>query len=1585
MSTLATSTINYYTIAEATVASENTIVCAEIIFDVKNFSKEILYNIRECRSIINLNSNNYKTYINFSISSDSDKDAVIAVKIWLDPTIEKPSFVNLSSADEVGISLNEFLRSGEKTLSVKVQLPVELTENKEECRASVYLRGWKASTSPVVTLNDIEQSKWPFTLDAAQKLMFPDLGGQKYETYRNKIIHDYAILDMDNLHNVIFLTYWGLKSQGTLSESYNQRNTVVGVGTRSHWDLGTECNLSTKEVIMNLPTYAQQEYHSERAVLSGSEICFDNFIKGSVLSPPEAFQDWVQYFVNSRGIRCDDVPSYEEFSYFELSAVSSLTDNASKITASFTIENVDSNTLYLLPNDNITIESISGSNSGILSRVGNKITYATGSGNNEELTFELSGTSALRLSEEKTNLIKFFIDKKIFNNDGVSEKIYFPSSASLKDNSIRFVSTDTGLETVHHLTSSGDTGLRFCNNLSHTSNYAHQDWQQGDYDVLYYVKKEYDEDGESVFSLNVVSEDLITSFSCTVSLSDYETLERVTPTVDESINPSVTELTISQLDGRDWSISYVPTPSIDKNDIKLFYFKLNNHLNTDDSGAVYPISFLDNGTFDEWARPLTSPLPLDNTEVSNHIDFSTCTSKDIYTLSKIDTDADIESDGTYKRALIKSGKTLTTEVPVSLVRDEANLISMVIKIPQITNNTRAQINIYPYEIYLGAPGANGDDASSPTIMVKHGTTEVLHAVSADVFVKNMCLTIWHDGRYLNVRTNGKTTSAKGTFQGTSSAHKIECLEPDPNFYYELAEVVTAKVKSFTLDRKGSIDRIISLEGFLGNKWGFQKCLTNNIHSDGILFERLYRPIHFNQAELLVNYFQRGKGWPNEVNLHTDSQETKKKFYIQNISVNGSDKNSFENPCFAKPAEQTRKIYLKYFEDGEEIWADFSDDDISAFIIDFEYPIQSERISIGDYFSHKISDDRKRIIFFPWKQKEFKPVIATSPPKKIATMKFAKNSIVAWQAANNLNYVSYANKDVFEQVLRSLLLKKTTFDVTNLVASLQKGTKPELIQSGTVATPTVSYSIVENCASGNNDLAVTVNFAGDTNKKYLFSDEIISSTTEDLDFSVPASCEDIIQKHWVLEGPDGAAIRGVVSVVVPDSCLPSLISPVQQNISYNVEEKLDFSSYSGSLYELDFDSEKVKINNIYSQNGAFTVKALEAGIEVVGTLKVNYGNGCSSITTVTLNSQTYASTVIESFDVVNCDYDCQYEVNLCWPLSEVGTSKYKINFNGSEETVTYSSQECDDKACYVKYVDVSDSEQNISYTITPIVGTTESTSVMTGEVSLPAVVRPSVPEETIIVSSASNPPQIDLQWSPITEAYAYSVWRKYPWQTSWQRLEVLSGAATTSYTDDSIEYIYGCGEVYSVEYRVSSIGEKCSSGNPNGSWVPGSSDVVATLEKIPLPPILPAEISTDFCTDFPVSGTLSGLTGRLVPGETRWVVSGSGLSGFTVTEATGDWSYDASAGSDQQVNVYAVNCELSSSYVTLNFVYDASCQFMGCPSEEKQLEDMNLCRYGVVNSEYGGPDPIPFAKRERNAANIRESETDYEVISRNATN
>ena len=1580
MSTLATSrttdtTTKYYTLTEATVASEEIIVCAEIIFDVKDFSKEILKNIQE--SIVSLNSKNYKSIVKFSISSDSDKDATIVVKVWLDPTII-PTFVNLASASETNKSLSELLLSGTKTLSVKVQLPVELAENEEECRASVYLREWKASTSPISSLNDIDQSKWPFTLDAAQQLMFPQLGDETYETYRKKTIHDYAILDVDSLHSVIFLTYWGLHSQGVLAQSYEEQSSVI-VG--EHWDLGTECNLSTKEVIINLPTYAQQEYHSEQVALSGSELCFDNFIKGSVLSPPEAFQDWIQYFANSRSISCDDVPSYDQFSYFELSAASSLTDSVSKLTASFTIENVDSNTLYLLSNDNVTIESISGSNSGILSIVGNKITYATGSGNNEELTFGLSGTSALRLSEEKTNLIKFFIDKKIFNNDGVSEKIYFPSSASLKDNNINFIS-DTGLATKHHLTSSGDTGLRLCNNLSHTSNYAHQDWQRGDYDVLHYVKKEYDENEESVFSLNVVSEDLITSFSCTASLSDYETLERVTPTVDESINPSVAELTISQLDGRDWSISYVPTSSIDKNDIKLFYFKLNNHLNTDDSGAVYPISFLDNGTFDEWARPLTSPLPLDNTEVSNHIDFSTCTSKDIYTLSKIQTTADIESDGTYKRALIKNGTTLATQVPVSLVRDEANLISMVIKVPQIVNNTRAQINIYPYEIYLGAPGATGGDASSPTIRVTDGATTVLHTVSADVFVKNICLTIWHDGNYLNVRTNGKTTSEKGAFQGTSSAHKIECLDPDPNFYYELAEVVTAKVGYFAPDRNGTKDRIISLEGFLGNKWGFQKCLTNNIHSNGILLEDLYRPTHFKQAVLLADYFQRGIGWPSEVSLHTDSQDTKKKFYIQNISVNGSDKNSFENPCFAKLPEQTRKIYLEYFKDREEIWADFSDDDISAFIIDFENPVKHlSNVFKSSDFDYRMSKDLKRVIFFPKYQKELRPVIAT--PQKIATMKPAKNNIVAWQAANNLNYVSYANKDVFEQVLDSLLLKKATFDVTNLVASLQKGTKPELMQSGTVATPTVSYSIVEDCASGNNNLAVTVNFAGDTNKKYLFSDEIISSTTEDLDFSVPASCEDVILKDWVIEGSDGATIRGVVSVDVPSSCLPSSISPVQQNISYNVEEKLDFSSYSGSLYELDFDSEKVKINSNFSQNGAFTVKALEAGVETVGTLRVDYGDGCSSTTSVTLNSQTYAPIVTESFDVVNCDYDCQYEVKLCWPLSEVGTSKYKINFSGSEETVIYSSQECDDKACYVKYVDVSDSAQDIPYTITPIVGTVESTSVMTGTASLPAVARPAVPPTTI-VSSASNPPQIDLQWTPIAEAYAYSVWRKHPWQTSWQRLEVLSGSATTSYTDDSIQYTYGCGDTYIVEYRVSSIGEKCSSGNPNGSWMTGASDVSASLDKIPLPPTLPAELSTDFCTNVAVSGTLSSATGRLVPGETRWVVSGSGLAGFTVTEATGDWSYDASAGSDQQVNVYAVNCELSSSFVTLNFIYDASCQFMGCPSEEKQLENLNLCRYGVVNSEYGGSDPIPFAKRERNTANIRESETDYEVISRNAT-
>ena len=61
MSTLATSTsttANYYTLTEATVASEDTIVCAEIIFDVKNFSKEILENIQ--KSIIILNSKTIK-------------------------------------------------------------------------------------------------------------------------------------------------------------------------------------------------------------------------------------------------------------------------------------------------------------------------------------------------------------------------------------------------------------------------------------------------------------------------------------------------------------------------------------------------------------------------------------------------------------------------------------------------------------------------------------------------------------------------------------------------------------------------------------------------------------------------------------------------------------------------------------------------------------------------------------------------------------------------------------------------------------------------------------------------------------------------------------------------------------------------------------------------------------------------------------------------------------------------------------------------------------------------------------------------------------------------------------------------------------------------------------------------------------------------------------------------------------------------------------------------------------------------------------------------------------------------------------
>ena len=104
--------------------------------------------------------------------------------------------------------------------------------------------------------------------------------------------------------------------------------------------------------------------------------------------------------------------------------------------------------------------------------------------------------------------------------------------------------------------------------------------------------------------------------------------------------------------------------------------------------------------------------------------------------------------------------------------------------------------------------------------------------------------------------------------------------------------------------------------------GISKVSNEHTHSNGILLKDLLQANSLQASSVTVRLFstrhrlaKRSKS-PHRLTGHQE------KFYIQNISVNGSDKNSFENPCFAKPAEQTRKIYLEYFKDREEIWADF---------------------------------------------------------------------------------------------------------------------------------------------------------------------------------------------------------------------------------------------------------------------------------------------------------------------------------------------------------------------------------------------------------------------------------------------------------------------------------------------------------------------------------------------------------------------------------------------------------------------------------------------------------------------------------------
>ena len=257
--------------------------------------------------------------------------------------------------------------------------------------------------------------------------------------------------------------------------------------------------------------------------------------------------------------------------------------------------------------------------------------------------------------------------------------------------------------------------------------------------------------------------------------------------------------------------------------------------------------------------------------------------------------------------------------------------------------------------------------------------------------------------------------------------------------------------------------------------------------------------------------------------------------------------------------------------------------------------------------------------------------------------------------------------------------------------------------------------------------------------------------------------------------------------------------------------------------------------------------------------------------------------------------------------------------------------------------------------------------------------PNLPPPTITACGDAGHPQVTLNWTAITGAVKYEIWRSIDDTSSFER---IGNETTNSFIDTTLPARNGCGTTYNTYYRVVAINSKSvRSGDPLSSdWGTGVSlgnpctpNGITVTVAIPECPITPVgkEETFEVCAGQLFSGTLFGsapgmgaLTFEEVPAPTTAELS--------ITGATGAFTYDASsklatdADVTFQYKVTACSTDSINYTITLNFV---DCY---CPEFDNDEDNYSIIDINNLKTEYGmsGIDQPPFSLSRRGGQTLR---------------
>ncbi len=457
------------------------------------------------------------------------------------------------------------------------------------------------------------------------------------------------------------------------------------------------------------------------------------------------------------------------------------------------------------------------------------------------------------------------------------------------------------------------------------------------------------------------------------------------------------------------------------------------------------------------------------------------------------------------------------------------------------------------------------------------------------------------------------------------------------------------------------------------------------------------------------------------------------------------------------------------------------------------------------------------------------------------------------------------------------------------------------------------------------------------------------------------------------------------------------------------------------FEILGDISQGNFNNTLNNKGEFIYYPPldEAGIFNVN-YKVTDSRGCSATNSIEFSVKpTKVSPIIVTGPPGSLDYG---KVNISWerargriwkyeiyrgasliktleaPAGGWGTDSTSLSYTDTGATLPdrCSAVLLDTTAVYkiITYAFMGASDSSI--TGTPIEGThyvtsdsLETTVTFTDYATLGNPTFVSVAQGAVVC--ASNYPELTVTWGAVGSVSRYEVWRSLPAETTYKRITTV-GSGTTNYVDNPTQ-LKGCtASTYQVNYRIVAVDSAgIPSGDPNeGTWGSGVAGDPCSpggdawpspaLSYCPKAPLGKTQ-TMDVCVGDIHSGILFGSPSHA--GSLTFAEVGGPTAGLSITGATGEFTYDATAKAITDPDVtfqYSVTeapCSSTSlTYtVTLDFT-DCDCGALG---EEKNYVIRDIVDLsGEIGTSATTVQP-PFSLTRRGGQSLRK-DTAYVVTS-----